>query len=191
MEYLSLFIGATLVTNIILASFLGICPVIGVSKKVSSALGMGGAVIFVTVVSSAATWLIYHLLLVGLGLEFMRTIVFILIVASLVQFVEMFMKKFTPALYKVLGVFLPLMATNCAIIGAALINIDRDFTFTSTIVHAFGVSIGFTLVIFIFSTIRERLETSNTPEGFKGVPIALVVVTIMAMGFFGFVGLGS
>ena len=191
MELLGIFIGATLVANILLAQFLGICSFVGVSKKSSSAIGMGGAVVFVITISSAATWLIYHFVLVPYSLEFMRTIVFILVIASLVQFVEMFMKKYMEGLYKALGVYLPLITTNCAVLGAALINIDRTLGFAQTIVNGFGISVGYALVIFIFSTIRERLELANTRAGFKGVPIALVSASIMAMAFFGFSGLGG
>ena len=191
MELFSIFIGATLVANILLAQFLGICSFIGVSKKSESALGMGAAVVFVITTSSTVTWLIFHFILAANNLEFMRTIVFILVIASLVQFVEMVMKKYMVGLYKALGVYLPLITTNCAVLGAALLNIDRALGFVPTIVSGFGISFGYALVIFLFSTIRERLELSNTPAGFKGVPIALVTASIMAMAFFGFAGLGG
>jgi len=167
MHLFSLFIGSTLVTNIILSSFLGICPFIGVSKKSSSAIGMGSAVVVVITLSSAITWLIFRFILVPFELEFMRTIVFILLIASLVQFVEMVMKKYMVSLYKSLGVYLPLITTNCAVLGAALMNVDRGFDFISTIVNALGVSIGFMIVIYLFSTIRERLDLAKTPEVLK------------------------
>ena len=190
-EYIALFIGALLVSNILLASFLGVCPFIGVSKKSSSALGMGMAVVFVIMVSSTATWAITAFLLVPFNLVFMRSIVFILVIASIVQFVEMVMKKYMVPLYKALGVFLPLITTNCAVLGAALINMDRNFTFTQSIISSAGISLGFALVIFIFSTIRERLELATAPRGFKGVPVALITASIMAMAFVGFAGLGG
>ncbi|MCL1990528.1 MAG: RnfABCDGE type electron transport complex subunit A [Defluviitaleaceae bacterium] len=191
MELFSIFIGASLVSNIILANFLGICSFMGVSKKSSSALGMGFAVVFVITTSSMATWAIFHFLLVPFQLEFMRTIVFILVIATLVQFVEMYMKKNMQTLYKALGVYLPLITVNCAVLGAALLNIDRGFNFLGTVSSALGISLGYTLVIFIFSTIRERLELANTPRGFRGAPIALITAAIMAMAFFGFFGLGG
>lgn len=189
MEYLGLFIGATLITNIILSSFLGLCSFIGISNKSSSAIGMGGAVIFVIVVSSSLTWLIFEYILVPFGIEFMRTIVFILLIASIVQFVEMIMKKYMVSLYKTLGVYLPLIATNCAVLGAAIMGIDRGHNFIGNVVNAAGTSVGFAIVIFIFSTIRERLVHSTTPRGFKGAPVALVTASIMALAFFGFLGM--
>ncbi|MCL1936437.1 MAG: RnfABCDGE type electron transport complex subunit A [Defluviitaleaceae bacterium] len=190
MHLFSLFIGATLVTNIILSSFLGLCSFIGVSKKSSAAIGMGGAVLVVITLSSAITWLVFNFILVPFEIEFMRTIVFILLIASLVQFVEMVMKKHMVSLYKALGVYLPLITTNCAVLGAALMNIDRGFDFATTMVNALGISVGFFIVIYLFSTIRERLDLAKTPEGFKGAPIALITASLMAMGFFGFLGLG-
>ncbi|MCL2400307.1 MAG: hypothetical protein FWC91_11280 [Defluviitaleaceae bacterium] len=191
-DFIGLFVGAFLVQNVVLASFLGICPLLGVSKKQSSAFGMGVAVLFVIMAASVMTFAIYHNILAPFNLQFMRTIVFVLINASFVQFVEMFIKKFMPPLYKSLGIFLPLMATNCAILGAVLINIDRRLSFGEAMVNAFGISAGFLLIIFIFSTIRERLElSSNIPKGFKGIPIALLVVGIMSIAFAGFAGMGS
>ena len=187
-----IFITAFIVQNIVLAGFLGICPIIGVSKKQSSALGMGLAVMFVMMMTSVITYFVYHHILAVFDLRFMRTVVFILITASLVQLVEMTVKKFFPALYKSLGLFLPLIATNCAILGAILLNIDRNLNFVEAMVNAFGISAGFLLVIFIFSTLRERLELSeHTPKGFRGVPIALIVSGIMAIAFMGFSGMGS
>lgn len=189
-DSISIFVSAVLVQNIILASFLGICPFLGVSKKTSSAIGMGLAVTFVIVISSILTWLLYHYLLVPFEITFMRTIVFILLIASLVQFVEMIIKKFSPSLYKSLGVFLPLITTNCAVLGATILNIDRELTLISSIINGLGISIGFTLVIYIFSTIRERLELANVPKGFRGVPISLITAALMSMAFLGFAGLG-
>jgi len=191
MELFNIFIGATLVSNIILANFLGICSFVGVSKKSSSALGMGMAVVFVITASSIVTWPIYHFVLTPFELTFMRTIVFILIIATLVQFVEMFMKKNMVSLYKSLGVYLPLITVNCAVLGAALLNIDRNLTFFETVANGLGISVGYALVIYIFSTNRERLELATTPRGFKGVPIALITAAVMAMAFVGFFGLGG
>ena len=191
MELFNIFIGALLVSNIILANFLGICSFVGVSKKSSSALGMGMAVVFVITASSMLTWPVYHFILSPFELQFMRTIAFILVIATLVQFVEMFMKKNMQKLYKSLGVYLPLITVNCAVLGAALLNIDRQLGFFETVANALGISLGYTLVIYIFSTIRERLELATTPRGFKGVPIALITASIMAMAFVGFFGLGG
>lgn len=190
-ELFGLFIAAVLVQNIVLVSFLGICPLLGVSKKTDSAIGMGLAVVFVVMVSSALTWVIYHTLLVPFDLVFMRTIVFILLIATLVQFVEMVIKKFMPALYRSLGVFLPLIVTNCAVLGAALLNITNELGFIQSMVNALGISLGFMLVIYVFATLRMRLEIANVPRGFKGVPIALITVALMAMAFVGFLGIGS
>lgn len=186
-----IFIGAVLVQNIILSKFLGICPFLGVSKKSSSAIGMGFAVTFVTMVASIVTWFLYYYVLVPYNITYMRTISFILVIASLVQFVEMVIKKFSPALYKALGVFLPLITTNCAVLGAALLNIDRELSLLETVVNALGISVGFTLVIFVFSTLRERLELANVPKGFRGNPIALITAALMAMSFLGFAGLAG
>jgi len=187
-----IFITAFIVQNIVLAGFLGICPVLGVSKKQSSAFGMGLAVMFVMMMTSVITYFVYYFVLDPFNLRFMRTVVFILITASLVQLVEIIVKKFFPPLYKSLGLFLPLIATNCAILGAILLNIDRSLSFVEAMVHSFGISAGFLLVIFIFSTLRERLDlSSNTPKGFRGIPIALIVSGIMAIAFMGFAGMGA
>lgn len=191
MELFGILMSATLISNIVLANFLGICPLIGVSKKTSSALGMGMAVMFVIMVSSTVTWMVYYFLLEPFGLSFMRTIVFILIIATLVQFVEMVMKKYMIALYKALGVYLPLITTNCAVLGAVLININRNLTFVEALVNGFGISAGFLLVILVFATIRERLEFAPVPRGFKGVPVALLTAAIMSMAFVGFAGMGG
>lgn len=188
-ELLALGIGAILIENIILSKFLGICPFLGVSKKSESAIGMGLAVIFVMVFSSIITFSLYTYLLDPLDIEFMRIIVFILVISSLVQFVEMFVKKFSPAIYKMLGIYLPLITTNCAILGVAFINIDKGFTFPEMLVYSFSSAIGFTLVMYVFSTIRERLELADVPESFKGAPIALITAGLMAIAFLGFGGL--
>ena len=188
-ELFTLFIGAAIINNIILNKFLGMCPFLGVSKKSDSALGMGAAVTFVIVVSSIVTYFIYNLILAPAGLDYMKLVTFILVIASFVQLVEMFIKKFSPALYKTLGIFLPLITTNCAVLGVALDNITNQYNFAEMLTYSLAVSLGFTLVIYIFSTIRERLETSNTPKSFVGNPIALIVAGLMALAFSGLAGL--
>ena len=191
MDLFSIFLGAFLVQNIILAMFTGMCPFIGVSKKSSSALGMGLAVVFVITLSATLIWPLYNLVLVPNNIAFMRTIAFILLIATVVQFVEMFMKKYMKSLYKSLGIYLPLITTNCAVLGAVIFNANDGHPFVPAVVNAFGISSGFALVIYLFSTMRERIDTNTVPRGFKGVPIALVTAAIMAMAFAGFAGLGS
>ena len=188
-ELFTLFLGAAIINNIILTRFLGMCPFLGVSKKSDSALGMGAAVTFVTVVSSIVTYFIYHNVLVVLNLEYMDLITFILVIAAFVQLVEMIIKKFSPALYKSLGIFLPLITTNCAVLGVALDNITNGYDFVEMITYSVSVSIGFALVLYIFSTIRERLDTADTPKSFVGNPIALIVAGLMALAFSGLAGL--
>jgi len=191
MELFSILIGSILVSNVILAMFLGICPFIGVSKKPSSAIGMGLAVIFVLTLSSILIWPLYEFVLIPRGIGFMRTIVFILLIASLVQFVEMFLKKFIPPLYKSLGIFLPLLTTNCAILGTVIFNANHRLDFVSSLTNSIGVAVGFTLVMYLFATMRERIDTNNVPRGFRGAPIALITAAIIAMAFAGFAGLAS
>lgn len=188
-ELFTLFLGAAIINNIILTRFLGMCPFLGVSKKSDSALGMGAAVTFVIVVSSIVTYFLYHNVLVLLGLEYMDLITFILVIASFVQLVEMIIKKFSPALYKSLGIFLPLITTNCAVLGVALDNIANGYTFVEMLTYSVSVSVGFTLVLYIFSTIRERLDIADTPKSFVGNPIALIVAGLMALAFSGLAGL--
>lgn len=188
-ELFTLFLGAAIINNIILTRFLGMCPFLGVSKKSDSALGMGAAVTFVIVVSSIVTYFLYHNVLVVLGLEYMDLITFILVIASFVQLVEMIIKKFSPALYKSLGIFLPLITTNCAVLGVALDNIANGYNFVQMITYSVSVSVGFTLVLYIFSTIRERLDIADTPKSFVGNPIALIVAGLMALAFSGLAGL--
>lgn len=188
-ELFTLFLGAAIINNIILTRFLGMCPFLGVSKKSDSALGMGAAVTFVIVVSSIVTYFLYHNVLVLLGLEYMDLITFILVIASFVQLVEMIIKKFSPALYKSLGIFLPLITTNCAVLGVALDNIANGYNFVQMITYSVSVSVGFTLVLYIFSTIRERLDIADTPKSFVGNPIALIVAGLMALAFSGLAGL--
>lgn len=178
-----------LIDNVILSRFYGICPFLGVSKKTSSALGMGVAVFFVMIIASAVTWPIYNYILVPAGIAFMDIIVYILVIASLVQLVEMVIKKFSTPLYKSLGVYLPLITTNCAILGVAQGNTDSGFTFVQSMANAIGTGLGFALVLFVFSCIRVRLDSANVPKAFKGVPIALITGALMALAFMGLSGL--
>lgn len=180
---------ALLVQNVILSQFLGICPFIGVSKKTQSAIGMGLAVTFVMVVSSVISWLVYEHLLVRFDMTYMRTITFILVISSLVQFVEMVVKKYSPMLYQLLGVYLPLITTNCAVLGIAVLAIDNQYSLMETVVFSLFSALGFTLVIYLFSMIRERLEQAPIPEALKGVPIALITASIMSIIFMGFGGI--
>ena len=189
-EILSLAIAAILVNNYILVQFLGCCSFFGVSKKTETAVGMGMAVIFVMALASAVSWAVWYFILLPLGLEYMQTIAFILVIATLVQFVEMFMKKSMPALYQALGIFLPLITTNCAVLGAAITNIDNGYSFIGSVVYGVAAGIGYTLAIVIFASIRERLDaTANPPRCFDGFPIQLVAAALLAMSFMGFSGL--
>lgn len=188
-ELFTLFISAVLINNIILSQFLGVCPFLGVSRNKSSAIGMGVAVTFVIFGASIITYCLYKFVLVPAHLEYMDLLSFILIIASFVQFTEMFIKKFSPVLYKSLGIYLPLITTNCAVLGVALDNIKQGFTFPEMIVYSLAVPIGFTMVLYIFSTIRERLDSADVPKSFIGNPIALIVAALMALAFSGFAGL--
>jgi len=188
-ELAVIFISAALVNNFVLARFLGICPFLGVSKKTDTAFGMGMAVIFVMTLASVGTFLVYHFVLVPLNLAFLQIVTFILIIASLVQLVETFLRKMSPTLYQALGIFLPLITTNCAIMGLALLNIIKDYNFITCIVFAVGAGIGFTIALIIMSGIRERLEYADIPGPLKGTPIALVVAGLLAIVFLGFTGL--
>ena len=189
-EVLSLAVAAVLVNNYILVQFLGCCSFFGVSKKTDTAIGMGMAVVFVMALSSAVTWAVQYFILEPLNLQYMQTIAFILVIATLVQFVEMFMKKSMPALYSALGIFLPLITTNCAVLGAAISNIDNSYSFIGSMVYGVGSGLGYTLAIVLFSSIRERLDaTSKCPKCFEGFPIALVSAALLAMSFMGFSGL--
>lgn len=187
-ELFGLLFTSLIVNNVILTQFLGMCPFMGVSKKRTSALGMGVAVVFVIVAASIITFGLYYLVLVPLKLEFMDLITFILVIASLVQLTEMFIKKTSPALYNSLGVYLPLITTNCVVLNVCLVNIQNGYDFAHMIMYSVGTPMGFALVLYIFSTIRERLELSDVPEFFKGNPIALVVAAIMSMAFTAFAG---
>lgn len=189
MELFALFMGSVLVNNIILTQFLGICPFLGVSKKSDQALGMGMAVIFVIFIASILSYTIYNYILLPYDIVFMQTITFILVIASLVQFVEMVIKKYSPALYKSLGVFLPLITTNCAVLGTANNIVTKDLDFMQTIVYSIGISVGFTLVMYLFSTLREKLNIAPITASFKNNPIALITAAIMALAFFGLGGL--
>lgn len=182
-------LGAALVNNVILSQFLGICPFLGVSKKVNTALGMGGAVIFVITLSSFITSSIYIFILAKFGLEYLETIVFILVIAALVQFVEMVLKKMMPALYEALGVYLPLITTNCAVLGVAIKNVQNGYNLVESTVNGFGAAVGFTIAIVIMAGIRERIEYNDVPPSFKGMPIVLVTAGLMAIAFTGFSGL--
>ncbi len=178
-----------LTDNFVLSKFLGICPFLGVSKTTSGSLGMGCAVTAVMVCASAVTYPLYHSFLVPMGLEYLNTILFILLIAVFVQLIEMFLKKFVPALYKSLGVYLPLITTNCAVLGVTLLNIDEGYTFLESIVNALGAGLGFMMAMLIFSGVRARLERCNVPETFRGMPITLVAASIVSLSFLGFGGL--
>ncbi|MCK9270699.1 MAG: electron transport complex subunit RsxA [Bacteroidales bacterium] len=189
MEYILIIIGTVLVSNIVLANFLGICPFLGVSGKISTAAGMGGAVLFVMTIATIVTWLIQNYILNPFGLGFLQTISFILVIAALVQAVEIILKKVSPPLYQALGVFLPLITTNCAVLGVALLVIQRDYDLISGTVYAVGNSLGFLLALVLFAGIREHLELMDVPKGMRGMPIALVVAGILALAFSGFANL--
>lgn len=194
-SFFAIIIGAIFINNFVLIRFLGLCPYIGVSKKLDSALGMGMAVIFVMTMASTITWLIYTFFLnpqtsiFGIDLTFLQTITFILSIAALVQLAEMVIQKTAPSLYKSLGIYLPLITTNCAVLGVSILNITERFTFLQAIVNGFSAGIGFTLVLILMAGIRERLESANIPHSLKGMPIAFVVAGCMALAFMGFSGL--
>jgi len=188
-EFFIILVSAILVNNFVLARFLGICPFLGVSKKTETALGMGMAVIFVMTLASIFTNLIYHLVLVPYGLEFLKIVSFILVIASLVQLVETVLRKISPSLYHALGIYLPLITTNCAILGLALLNIIKQYDLVHSIVFGLGAGIGFTLALLIMSGIRERLEFADVPKPLRGVPVALIVAGLLSMAFMGFSGL--
>ena len=189
MEYFVIIIGAIFVNNIVLSQFLGICPFLGVSNKVSTSIGMGGAVTFVMAISSIVVYLIQYYVLVPLGIGYMQTIVFILVIAALVQMVEIILKKMSPALYQALGIFLPLITTNCAVLGVAILLVQREFNLLESVVFAVSNAIGFTLALVLFAGLRERLELADVPKAMKGVPIAILTAGILAMAFMGFSGI--
>lgn len=189
-DILMILLISILVDNFCMSKFLGICPFLGVSKKVDTAIGMGMAVTFVMVLASIITWVL-QLVLVALHIEFTQTIAFILVIAALVQFVEMVIQKSSPTLYQSLGVYLPLITTNCAVLGVAILNIQNGYNLVQTIFNGLGGALGFTLAIVLFAGIRERLELSDIPKSFQGFPIALISASLMAMAFLGFSGLGK
>ena len=185
----SIALGAILVNNFILVQFLGICPFMGVSKKLDTAVGMGAAVTFVMGLASAACWLINEFLLIPLGLGYLQTLAFILVIAALVQFIEMFLQKSMPSLYTALGIYLPLITTNCAVLGVALQNVQYDYNFIESVVYGITGGLGFLLAIVLFASIRERLQFADYPKAFEGFPIALVTAGLIALSFMGFSGL--
>ena len=189
-ELLAITLGAILANNFIFSQFLGICPFLGVSKKVDTAIGMGIAVTFVMGLASAVCFLVNNFILIPLGLGYMQTVAFILVIASLVQFIEMFLQKSMPTLYTALGVYLPLITTNCAVLGVALLNVQNDYNFIESVVYGITGGLGFLLAIFLFAAVREQLEvSSDTPKSFEGFPIALVTGGLIALAFMGFSGL--
>jgi len=190
-DLLLIFISTVLINNFVLSYFLGICPFLGVSAKYESAFGMGMAVVFVMTLATAISWIIYHLVLAKLGLFFLEYVVFILVIASLVQIVEMFIRKFSPALYQSLGIYLPLITTNCSILGAALFMVTRNYKFLEAVVFGFSGGIGFSLVLMIMAGIREELKYADVPRVFKGAPITLITASLLALIFMGFSGLIS
>ncbi|MBR5459905.1 MAG: RnfABCDGE type electron transport complex subunit A [Clostridia bacterium] len=188
-ELLLIAFAAIVTENFIFSRFMGICPFLGVSEKPSTAAGMGFAVMFVMTLSSALTWLVYHLVLIPNELEYLQTIAFILIIASLVQIIEMFLKKFVPVLYRALGVYLPLITTNCAVLGSALINIQKNYSFIESVTFGLTAAIGFTVAILIFAGVRARLRFAEPPKAFRGIPILLLSAGLIAMAFSGFSGI--
>lgn len=188
MEYLLIFISAIFVNNIIFSQFLGICPFLGVSKKIDTALGMGMAVAFVLTLSAIVTWLIQYYLLVPFGLQYLQTLAFILVIASLVQMVEIVLKKVSPALYQALGIFLPLITTNCAVLGVAILVIQKDYLLVESIVYAFSTALGFALAMAVFAGVREQLALVKIPKGMQGMAIVMVVAGLLSLAFMGFSG---
>ena len=188
-ELLLIAIGSALVNNVVLSQFLGICPFLGVSKRVETSAGMGAAVIFVITIASAVASLIYDHILVRFGMEYLQTIVFILVIAALVQFVEMFLKKNMVSLYQSLGVYLPLITTNCAVLGVSLTNVQKTYNFVESVVNGVGIAVGFTIAIVLLAGVRERIEYNDVPYNFQGSPITLITAGLMSIAFFGFSGL--
>ncbi len=188
-ELILILIGSALVNNVVLSQFLGLCPFLGVSKKTKTAASMGAAVIFVIMIASAVTYAVHYMVLVPLGMEYMQTIVFILVIAALVQMIEMMLKKVSPAIYSALGVYLPLITTNCAVLGVAITNIQDGSTFTESMMNSLGTSLGFLIAIVIMAGIRERLEGNDIPKAFQGMPIVLITAGLMAIAFCGFSGI--
>jgi len=188
-HFILLIISAVFVNNFVLARFLGICPFLGVSKKTETAIGMSMAVVFVMTIAALVTWLLQTYILVPLGIQYLQTIVFILVIASLVQLVEMVIQKVSPVLYQALGIYLPLITTNCAVLGVAVLNIQKDHTFWEAIIFAFGASLGFALALVLFAGIRERLDLADVPKSLRGTAIALITAGLLSLAFMGFAGL--
>ncbi len=189
MDYFVIIISAIFVSNIVLTQFLGICPFLGVSTRISTSIGMGGAVLFVMTLATMTTWIFQYYVLEPFGLVFMQTIVFILVIAALVQMVEIILKKISPSLYQALGIFLPLITTNCAVLGVAILTVQKHFDLIQGVVFAMATAIGYTMALVIFAGIREHLEIIEVPKGMRGVPIALVTAGILALAFMGFTGM--
>lgn len=188
-QLLAILISAMVIDNFVLSKFMGICPFLGVSKKLDSAVGMGAAVVFVMLASTLVTWPIYNKVLVPFGLEYLNNVAFILVIALFVQVLEVVMKKMMPPLYKALGVYLPLITTNCAVLGVCMLNVDNDYSLLSSLINALGAGLGFTMALVIFSGVRSRLEHADIPAAFKGVPATLVAASIVSISFLGFTGL--
>ena len=187
-QYLSIMLTVMIVSNYVLAQFLGICPFLGVSKKLDSAVGMSIAVTFVMVLATVATWPIQHLLLNPMGIGYLQTVVVILVIAALVQLVELILKKYIPSLYQQLGIYLPLITTNCAVLGVTVNNIENDFNFTESLCNSFGAGMGFLIAMVLFAGVRGKMEDSDIPEGLKGIPITLMAASILSVSFMGFSG---
>lgn len=188
-EMVYIIIGSIFVNNIVLSQFLGICPFLGVSKKLESALGMGAAVTFVMAMAGGITWIIQFGILKPLGIDYLQTIAFILVIAALVQFVEMVIRKTAPALYSALGIYLPLITTNCAVLGIAILSIQKDYSFPAAVLNGVANALGFTLALVLMAGIRERMEDSDVPKSFQGIPVALIIAACMSISFLGFTGL--
>ncbi|UBM61646.1 electron transport complex subunit RsxA [Candidatus Sulfidibacterium hydrothermale] len=189
MDYFVIIVSAIFVSNIVLTQFLGICPFLGVSTKISTSVGMGGAVLFVMTLATIVTWIFQYYVLEPMGLVFMQTIVFILVIAALVQMVEIILKKISPSLYQALGIFLPLITTNCAVLGVAILTVQKHFDLMQGVVFAMATAVGYTMALVIFAGIREHLDLIEVPKGMRGIPIALVTAGILALAFMGFTGM--
>jgi electron transport complex protein RnfA len=190
-EYFLLLLGTALVNNVVLVKFLGLCPFMGVSKKMDSALGMGMATTFVITLASAASWLLEHYLLQPLGITYLRILAFIVVIAAVVQFTEMVIRKVSPVLYQILGIYLPLITTNCAVLGVALLNIQEKHAFVTSLWYGFGSAVGFTLVLLLFAGLRERLALAQVPAAFAGIPIGFITAGLLSLAFMGFAGLAK
>lgn len=191
MEYILIFISAIFVNNIVLSQFLGICPFLGVSKKVDTAMGMGAAVAFVLTLATIVTFLLQHYILVPMHIEYLQTISFILVIAALVQMVEIILKKISPSLYQALGIFLPLITTNCAVLGVAILVIQKEFSLIESVVYAFSTAIGFALALIVFAGLREQLALTNVPKGMRGMSIVLITAGLLSLAFMGFSGVDN